>query len=84
VTRAGHLPSKETVEYARQAVKRVIDKYQRFEDECRAKGQAEQADRWRAVHWALTRDLYGYEDGGCVVVAFDQRWLDDEFRRVHG
>lgn len=30
----------------------------------------------------LVRDLYGYDDGGCVIVAFDARWLDDKFRSM--
>lgn len=73
-------PSVETVEYGRRVVQAMHDKYARFEQQAREKGDEAQADSWRRITWALTRDLLGYEDGGCVITAFDRRWLDPEWR----
>jgi len=70
----------ETIEYGRRVIGRLIEKYEGWERQASDEGLDDVARRWRAVHSALRRDLYGYDDGGCVITAFDKRWLDPEFR----
>lgn len=76
------VPSVEAVEYGRKVIGRLIDKYRGWEQKAKAAGDEEQEIGWRRIANSLVRDLYGYDDGGCVITAFDKRWLDPEFRRV--
>lgn len=74
------IPSKEAVEYGRKALAQVRDLCAQWEQEAKAKGNSESADRNHWVVFILNHKLLGYDDGGCVITAFDQRWLDDKFR----
>jgi hypothetical protein len=74
------IPSVETVEYGRRAIGELIRRYERFETQAAEAGKPDASRRFRAVHAALRRELYGHEDGGCVVTSFDARWLNPEFR----
>ncbi len=74
------IPSKDAVEYGRSVIGPKIDKYRRWERQAKAKGDEEQMLSWRRLANMLVRDLYGHDDGGCVIAAFDVRWLDDGFR----
>lgn len=76
------IPSIEAIEYGRSVLAHHIERYRGFEEQSHAKGDEEQAQRWARIHRALVHDLYGYDEGGCVIVAFDKRWLDPEFRSM--
>lgn len=76
------VPSVEAVEYARKAVEQVRDLIDKWEAEAKAEGDTAKADKHHWVSFILTHKLLGYDDGGCVVTAFDKRWLDPEFRRM--
>lgn len=74
------VPPVEAVEYGRRVIGAMVEKYRRFEQAAMANGNTESARRFRAVHGALSRDLLGREEGGCVITPFDARWLGEPFR----
>lgn len=74
------LPSKEAVEYGRLVVGQLRDKLRSWEAKAKAEGDPEKERRMRFAAFMLERDLLGSEEGGCVIVAFDLRKLDDEWR----
>lgn len=76
------VPPVEAVQYGRRVVEAVREQYRSFERAALANGNTDSARRFRAVHTALTRELLGHEDGGCVIVPFDARWLDEPFRAL--
>lgn len=76
------IPSAEAVKYGRRVVGRLIDAYERFARQARRDADREKARRHDAVAGALRRDLYGYPTGGGEVAAFDERWLDPDFREA--
>lgn len=76
------VPSIEAVEYARKAVGQVRDLIAKWEAEAIAKGHHDDAERHHWAKFLLEHKLLGYEDGGCVITAFDKRWLDPKFREA--
>jgi hypothetical protein len=76
-----NIPSKEAIEFGRSAATRLAEKLRRWEQESVAKGDRERAERNKWAAWMVERDLLG-QSQGCVIAAFDERWLDDEFRSM--
>ena len=76
------VPSVEAVEYARKAVERVRDLLLKWEADAKAQGDDAKADKHHWAAFILTHKLLGYDDGGCVITAFDKRWLDPNFREA--
>jgi hypothetical protein len=77
------VPSIEAVEYGRAVLEREIKRLQDFEASATAKGDRDAAERWGRLHKWLSWQVLG--DGkGCVITAFDARWLDESFRSTVG
>lgn len=76
------VPSVEAVEYARKAVEQVRDLLDKWEAEAKTQGDEAKADKHHWASFILTHKLLGYDDGGCVITAFDKRWLDPKFREA--
>lgn len=76
------VPSVETVEYGRRVVLHQIEKLKRFENESRHI-DPHKAQEWRMAWRYMERTLIGPGEG-CVITAFDERWLDPEFRERMG
>lgn len=77
-----NIPSIEAVTYGRGVLEREIQRLQDFEAQAQARGDAEAALRWRRTYRWAERML---GDGtGCVITAFDARWLDESFRSTMG
>ena len=76
------VPSVEAVEYARSALEQVRDLLQEWEAKAKAEGDDAKADKHHWAAFILNHKLLGYDDGGCVITAFDKRWLDPEFREA--
>jgi hypothetical protein len=74
------VPSHEAVEYGQRAVGQVVDRLRTGQANYAAKGEREAERRWRFAANFIERALLG--DSGCVITAFDGRWLDDHFREV--
>lgn len=71
-------PSKDAVEYGRRHLLAEIERLREGERSFNEKGEPDKAARWRFAAYWLDRML-GH---GCVIGAFDERWLDDGFRTV--
>ena len=76
------VPSVEAVEYARSALEQVRDLLQEWEAKAKAEGDDAKADKHHWAAFILNHKLLGYDDGGCVITAFDKRWLDPNFREA--
>lgn len=77
------IPSVEAVEYGREVLEREVERLRRFEAKAAERGDVEAAERWgRLRKWLSWQVLGGSE--GCVITAFDARWLDESFRRTMG
>jgi hypothetical protein len=72
------IPSIETVEYGRKAITAAVERYEEFSRQAASDGNAEAAKRHRIRANVMRHELLGGE--GCVITAFDQRWLNPEFR----
>lgn len=72
-------PSRDTIEYGRRAVERVVV----LLDQMSKSPNIDSADRkegYRRASRLVEDKLCGSE--GCVISAFDKRWLDDDFRQT--
>ena len=77
------IPSVEAVEYGRSVLQAEIQRLKGFEASAAAKGDRDAAERWGRLHKWLSWQVLG--DGeGCVITAFDKRWLDESFRSMMG
>lgn len=77
------IPSIEAVEYGRGVLEREIQRLKDFEAQAASRGDDEAEARWRRLYCWLSWSMLG--DGeGCVVTAFDARWLDESFRSMMG
>lgn len=77
------VPSIEAVEYGRGVLEREIKRLQDFEAQAASRGDEEAALRWGRIRKWLSWQVLG--DGqGCVITAFDARWLDESFRSMMG
>jgi hypothetical protein len=74
------IPSKEAIEYGRRVIQKEVDRLKQFARQANGKGDVEVAVRM-AVRWRALQQLLG--DGGCVIAPFDERWLDDNFRKMY-
>ncbi len=73
------IPSVEAVTYGRNVIQREIKRLQDFERQARERDDESAADKWHQTSRWLDWQVLG--DGkGCVITAFDARWLDEEFR----
>lgn len=72
------VPSVEAIEYGQRAVGGLRDRLRRWEKECAEKGDDEGAEQWRRMANLIEMRLLG--GSGCVITAFDDRWLDPTFR----
>jgi hypothetical protein len=73
------IPSKEAIEYGRRVIQKEVDRYKKFTEVAREKGDIGIAER-HDIRWRAVCQLLG--DGGCVIAPFDERWLDDTFRNT--
>ena len=80
----GHvtIPTKEAIEHGRRAIGALRDKARRWQAEAEAAGDDDKARRNKWLAFMLEHDLLGSDEGGCVITAFDLRWLDDGFRSM--
>ena len=69
-----NIPSVESVEFGRRVVQNLRDKYQHLAEA----SEPQYRERWAFLVKMIDRDMLNSE--GCVVTAFDERWLDSEFR----
>ena len=77
------IPSIEAVEYGRSVLEREIKRLQDFEAQATSRGDDEAVVRWGRIRKWLSWQVLG--DGeGCVITAFDARWLDESFRSMMG
>lgn len=77
------IPSIEAIEYGRGVLEREVKRLTDFEAQAASRGDDEAAARWARIRKWLSWQVLG--DGeGCVVTAFDSRWLNDSFRSVMG
>ena len=76
------IPSVEAVEYGRRVMLNEIGKLKDFEKQARTKGDEDAAERWKLRWKWMDWKLVGPGEG-CVITAFDARWLDPEFRRIY-
>lgn len=74
------IPSVETVEYGRRVIERDVERLKDFTCQAIERGDTEQAEDWRRIESWLHRSFLGGE--GCVITAFDSRWLNPEFRSI--
>ncbi len=75
------IPSVDAIEYGRRVLDNEIARLRKFEADAAADGRVEQSERWRYMARWLER-MRG--DGtGCVITAFDSRWLNDGFRAMY-
>ena len=75
------IPSVEAVTYGRAALEREVKRLQDFEASATAKGDRDAAERWGRLHKWLSWQVLGAGEG-CVITAFDPRWLDESFRSM--
>lgn len=75
------IPSKEAIEYGRRVIKQKLDRLENVaKDE---KNHPDLRQRFRYLASMIRLQLYGYEENsGCVILPFDERWLDDDFRKM--
>lgn len=76
------IPDKATIEYGRRTIGALRDKLKDWEQKAAREGNEDRQRRCRYAGMMIDRELLGGE--GCVIAAFDERWLDDEFRQVMG
>lgn len=76
------LASVEAIEYGRRVTIPLRDKLRAWEAKALDEGDELKASKMRFAAYMIETTLLGYEDGGCVITAFDQRWLDPDFRKV--
>jgi hypothetical protein len=74
------IPSKEAVEYGRRVIQKEVDRLKGFARRANGNADIEVAVRMD-VRWRAIAQLLG--DGGCVIAPFDERWLDDNFRKMY-
>lgn len=76
------IPSKEAIEYGRRVIKQMLDRLENV-----AKDEKQEPDlrqRFRYLANMIRMQLYGFENNsGCVIRPFDDRWLDDDFRKIY-
>lgn len=79
-----NIPSKETVEYGRRVVQQQLDLLDRWLVETNTSAESDEAriKRLAFTRYFLQHKLTGYDSDGCVIVPFDKRWLDDDFRAM--
>lgn len=61
----------EALAWARAKVQRDIDRFRRFEQQSRERGDADLASQWRKMANFLQMDFIG--GTGCSIAAFDER-----------
>jgi hypothetical protein len=80
VTEPQQIPSKEAIEYGRRVIQKEVDRFKGFARRANGNADIEVAVRMD-VRWRAVQQLLG--DGGCVIAPFDERWLDDNFRKMY-
>lgn len=75
------MASKEAITYGREILVREVERLRQGELEFKNKGDEEKAARWRFAAFWIEFKLLGYN--GCVVTPFNERWLDDDFRKCY-
>lgn len=77
------VPSVAAVAYGRGVLEREVERLKGFEASALAKGDRDASERWGRLHKWLSWQVLGAGEG-CVITAFDARWLDESFRSMMG
>lgn len=75
------VPTAEAVAYGRRVLQHEVDRLRKFELQARARDDVEAAERWRRIYQWIEWSVIGKGEG-CVITAFDERWLNESFRSI--